>query len=138
MNQWSGFLLLSLLWIYLLIHIWLLHFYYYSFLSFSIYCYTLLKFFNCLTVKDAYDYQGRSFLHIPQDVGVNLKSDEPPEKCYIPKKLLHTWTGHSKGVSAIKFFPKSAHLLLSCSMDCRVKVSFWSDFFQEFYIRLNF
>ena len=26
-----------------------------------------------LHIKDAYDYQNRSFLHIPQDVGINLK-----------------------------------------------------------------
>ncbi|XP_042911145.1 pre-mRNA-processing factor 17 isoform X1 [Parasteatoda tepidariorum] len=77
---------------------------------------------SILHIKDAYDYQGRSFLHVPQDVGVNLKSDDPPEKCFIPKKLLHTWTAHSKGISTIKFFPKTAHLLLSCSMDCRVKL----------------
>ncbi|XP_055939195.1 pre-mRNA-processing factor 17-like [Argiope bruennichi] len=77
---------------------------------------------SILHIKDAYDYQGRSFLHVPQDVGVNLKSEDPPEKCFIPKKLLHTWSGHTKGISAIKWFPKSAHLLLSCSMDCRVKL----------------
>ena len=73
-------------------------------------------------VKDAYDYQGRSFLHIPQDVGVNLRSEDPPEKCFLPKKQIHTWTGHTKGVSAIRWFPLSAHLLLSCSMDCKIKV----------------
>ena len=28
-----------------------------------------------LHIKDAYDYQGRSFLHIPQDVGINLKGE---------------------------------------------------------------
>ena len=28
-----------------------------------------------LHIKDAYDYQGRSFLHIPQDVGINLKGN---------------------------------------------------------------
>ena len=77
----------------------------------------------CLSVKDAYDYQGRSFLHVPQDVGVNLKSEFPPEKCFIPKKLIHTWSGHTKGVAAIRWFPKSAHLLLSCSMDSKIKVS---------------
>ncbi|KAK3096847.1 hypothetical protein FSP39_003913 [Pinctada imbricata] len=75
-----------------------------------------------LHIKDAYDYQGRSYLHIPQDVGVNLKSDSPPEKCFLPKKQIHTWAGHSKGVSAIRWFPKSAHLLLSCSMDCKIKI----------------
>ncbi|XP_043220455.1 pre-mRNA-processing factor 17-like [Amphibalanus amphitrite] len=75
-----------------------------------------------LHVKDAYDYQGRSYLHVPQDVGVNLRSEEPPEKCFIPKKLLHTWQGHSKGVHATRFFPKSGHLILSCGMDCKIKL----------------
>ncbi|KAL3882404.1 hypothetical protein ACJMK2_028747 [Sinanodonta woodiana] len=75
-----------------------------------------------LHIKEAYDYQGRSFLHVPQDVGVNLKSDYPPEKCFLPKKLIHTWSGHSKGVAAIRWFPKSAHLMLSCSMDTKIKI----------------
>lgn len=75
-----------------------------------------------LHIKDAYDYQGRSFLHPPQDVGVNLKSDEPPEKCFLPKKLIHTWTGHTKGIATIKWYPKSAHLILSCGMDSKLKI----------------
>lgn len=75
-----------------------------------------------LHIKDPVDYQGRSFLHPPQDVGVNLKSDSPPARCYLPKAQIHTWQGHTKGISAIRWFPKSAHLLLSCSMDCRVKL----------------
>lgn len=76
-----------------------------------------------ISVKDPLDYQGRSFLHAPQDVGVNLRSDSPPEKCFLPKAHIHTWTGHTKGIHAIRWFPKSAHLLLSASMDCRIKVS---------------
>ncbi|RXN34969.1 pre-mRNA-processing factor 17 [Labeo rohita] len=68
-----------------------------------------------LHIKDAYDYQGRSYLHIPQDVGVNLRSADIPDKCYLPKKQLH-------GVSAIRLFPVSGHLLLSCSMDCKIKL----------------
>uniref|UniRef100_A0A672KE13 Pre-mRNA-processing factor 17 n=1 Tax=Sinocyclocheilus grahami TaxID=75366 RepID=A0A672KE13_SINGR len=75
-----------------------------------------------LHVKEAYDYQGRSYLHVPQDVGINLRSADVPEKCYLPKKQLHVWTGHTKGVSAIRLFPVSAHLLLSCSMDCKIKL----------------
>ncbi|XP_065211421.1 pre-mRNA-processing factor 17 [Planococcus citri] len=82
----------------------------------------LLEEKTILHIKDAFDYQGRSFLHPPQDVGVNLRSDTVPLKCFLPKAHIHTWQGHTKGVSAIKWFPKSAHLLLSSSMDCRVKL----------------
>ncbi|KAL1464782.1 hypothetical protein WDU94_004400 [Cyamophila willieti] len=75
-----------------------------------------------LHIKDPTDYQGRSFLHAPHDVGTNLRSDTPPDRCFLPKTQVHTWEGHTKGISAIRWFPKSAHLLLSCSMDCRVKL----------------
>ncbi|XP_046581389.1 pre-mRNA-processing factor 17-like [Haliotis rubra] len=75
-----------------------------------------------LHIKDAYDYQGRSFLHAPQDVGVNLRSEEPPEKCFLPKKLIHTWSGHSKGVAAIRWYPHTAHLMLSAGMDTKIKI----------------
>lgn len=81
----------------------------------------------CFSVKDPVDYQGRSFLHAPQDVGVNLRSDSPPERCFLPKAHIHTWQGHTKGISTIRWFPKTAHLLLSCSMDCRVKVLVYAD-----------
>lgn len=74
------------------------------------------------SVKDSVDYQGRSFLHAPQDVGVNLRSESPPERCFLPKTQIHVWEGHTKGISQIRWFPQTAHLLLSCSMDCRVKV----------------
>lgn len=48
------------------------------------------------TVKDMYDYQGRSYLHIPQDVGINLRTSDIPDKCYLPKKQIHVWSGHTK------------------------------------------
>ena len=80
-------------------------------------------FFSILLVKDALDYQGRSFLHAPQDVGVNLRSESPPDRCFLPKAQIHTWEGHTKGISQIRWFPTTAHLMLSCSMDCKVKVS---------------
>ncbi|XP_071768676.2 pre-mRNA-processing factor 17 [Centroberyx gerrardi] len=75
-----------------------------------------------LHVKDMYDYQGRSYLHVPQDVGINLRTADVPDKCYLPKKQIHVWSGHTKGVSAIRLFPSSGHLLLSCSMDCKIKL----------------
>ncbi|CAH1379937.1 hypothetical protein MTP99_003769 [Tenebrio molitor] len=77
---------------------------------------------SILHISDSVDYQGRSFLHAPQDVGVNLKSDTPPERCFLPKAHIHTWSGHSKGIAAIRWFPRTAHLLLSASMDCRIKL----------------
>ncbi|KAK3742092.1 hypothetical protein QZH41_017545, partial [Actinostola sp. cb2023] len=77
---------------------------------------------STLHVKDAVDYQGRSYLHIPKDLDVRLDTTDAPERCYLPKKHIHTWTGHTKGVSAIRFFPLSGHLLLSSSMDCKVKL----------------
>ncbi|XP_055381264.1 pre-mRNA-processing factor 17 [Condylostylus longicornis] len=91
---------------------------------------------SILHIKDAVDYQGRSFLHAPHDVGVNLRSDSAPSKCFLPKAHIHTWTGHTKGVSTIKWFPKTAHLLLSGSMDCRVKL--WEIYGERRCIRTYF
>ena len=83
-----------------------------------------------LHIPDPYDYQGRSFLHPPQDLdGVNLRPDHVPAKCFIPKKLLHTYTGHSKSLTAIKWFPRSAHLFLSAGMDGKIKL--WEVFNQR-------
>jgi pre-mRNA-processing factor 17 len=75
-----------------------------------------------LHIENPYDYMGRSFLHIPQDVGVNLHSEEPLEKCFIPKKCIHSFTGHTKGIQKMQLFPISGHLFLTCSMDSKVKV----------------
>ncbi|KAK2716022.1 pre-mRNA-processing factor 17-like [Artemia franciscana] len=86
-----------------------------------------------LHIKDPHDYQGRSFMHAPHDVGVNLRSESPPDKCFVPKKLLHTWTGHSKALNQIRLIPKTAHLLLSCSMDGKVKL--WEVYNQRRCIR---
>lgn len=72
---------------------------------------------------DLHDYLGRSYLHIPNDVDVNLQPQSPGEQeCFQPKKCIHTWSGHTKGVQKIELFPKSGHLLLSASMDHRIKV----------------
>lgn len=77
---------------------------------------------STLHIDDPYDYAGRSFLHVPQDLDVNLLSDEPPVKCFIPKKCVHSYTGHTKGIQKMELFPKSGHLFLTCSMDSKVKL----------------
>ena len=66
---------------------------------------------------ELFDYQGRSFVDAPNEL-----STVPPDKSYLPKKCVHTWSGHTKGVTAIQFFPKTAHLLLSASQDNKVKI----------------
>jgi len=41
---------------------------------------------------------------------------------FIPKECIFTWYGHKKGVNQIQWFPRSAHLLLSCSNDQTIKI----------------
>lgn len=55
--------------------------------------------------KEEKDYQDRSWIAPPKDVKA------ANDHYYIPKKLVHTWSGHTKGVSAITFFPKHGHLI---------------------------
>jgi pre-mRNA-processing factor 17 len=79
-----------------------------------------------------YDYQGRTYMHVPQDLDVDLTSDfeNLSLKCYHPKKLIHTYRGggggktnaHDKALTQLKFFPSSGHLLLSSAADGRVKL----------------
>ncbi|KAK3723005.1 hypothetical protein LTR37_002151 [Vermiconidia calcicola] len=79
-----------------------------------------------------YDYQGRTYMHVPQDLDVDLTSDfeNLNLRCYHPKKQIHTFTpqnergknAHEKALTALKFFPSSGHLLLSAAADGKVKL----------------
>ncbi|KAL8682629.1 MAG: hypothetical protein Q9186_001316 [Xanthomendoza sp. 1 TL-2023] len=68
------------------------------------------------------DYQGRSYMHVPLDLDVDLRAESGTRKNYIPKKLIHTFRGHSKAINALRFFPNHGHLLLSASADTKVKL----------------
>ncbi len=59
---------------------------------------------------------GRSWLDAPRDI----RPDN--DNCYAPKRWLHTWSGHTKGVNQIEFFPNTGHLLLSAGLDGKVKI----------------
>jgi len=63
-----------------------------------------------------HDYKGRSYILPPLD----LKPRD--HTCYIPKKPVHTWSGHTKGVQVARFFPKYGHFILSGSHDTKVKL----------------
>lgn len=67
-----------------------------------------------------YDYQGRTYMHVPQDLDIDLRGVPGEQECFLPKKIVHSWTGHKKGISALRFFPRSGHLLLSASMDSKI------------------
>jgi pre-mRNA-processing factor 17 len=66
--------------------------------------------------REFYDYQGRSYISPP----THLKNHE--HECFIPKKHIHTFNGHSKGVNCVKFFPQFGHIMLSGSLDSTVKI----------------
>ena len=72
--------------------------------------------------KSMTDYQGRTYMSPPVAEAPNLLSEAGSQDCFIPKVCVHTWTGHTQGVSVIRTFPETGHLLLSGSMDTKIKV----------------
>ena len=69
-----------------------------------------------------YDYQGRTYMHVPHDLDIDLGKESGTSTNYIPKKQIYTWKDHSNAVTALRFFPNSGHLLLSASADTTVKI----------------
>lgn len=68
------------------------------------------------------DYQGRTYMSPPLAEAPDLLQESGSQDCFIPKVCVHTWTGHTQGVSVIRTFPETGHLLLSGSMDTKIKV----------------
>ena len=69
------------------------------------------------SADDLEDYQERSWIDVPKGY-----KQTAVDKCRVPKKTVHTWSSHSKGVSAVRFHP-SGHLLLSAGLDGTAKIS---------------
>jgi pre-mRNA-processing factor 17 len=74
--------------------------------------------------KSTTDYQGRTYISPPLAEAPHILSEPGSEESFIPKACIHTWTGHTNGVSVIRLFPETGHLLLSGSMDTKIKVLF--------------
>ena len=43
------------------------------------------------TAQEGVDYQGRTYMHVPQDLDIDLRKEPGSIKNYLPKKLVHTW-----------------------------------------------
>jgi hypothetical protein len=69
--------------------------------------------------KALVDGAGRSWLEPPRDRKLRRPDGD---YCFLPKRWIHTWAGHTKGVNAIRFFPGTGHLLLSAGLDGKVKI----------------
>eukprot|EP00485_Elphidium_margaritaceum_P013165 CAMPEP_0202694748 /NCGR_PEP_ID=MMETSP1385-20130828/8527_1 /ASSEMBLY_ACC=CAM_ASM_000861 /TAXON_ID=933848 /ORGANISM="Elphidium margaritaceum" /LENGTH=625 /DNA_ID=CAMNT_0049350647 /DNA_START=29 /DNA_END=1906 /DNA_ORIENTATION=+ len=70
---------------------------------------------------ELYDYQGRTYMFCAPERRKRLH-----HRYNIPRKRVWQYGGHKEGVNAIRFFPKTGHLLLSASNDYTCKL--WSVF----------
>ena len=92
--------------------------------------------------EQEFDYQGRSYMTIPKNLPntsnnnkqTSLNNDDQQQQqqqqqqhiqeCFVPKRVIHIFPGHKKGINRLRFFPNSGHLLLSCGNDNLIKL--WS------------
>lgn len=72
--------------------------------------------------SEQFDYLGRTYMHVPRDLDVDLEKEVGSIKNYVPKKLIHTWKSHTKAITSLRFFPNSGHLLLSSAADGKAKI----------------
>lgn len=62
----------------------------------------------------------KAYLTVPKDVKIDLLKEPGSQECFVPKKVVHTFTGHQKGVTKLAFFPRSGHLLLLGGNDGKI------------------
>ena len=63
------------------------------------------------------DYLGRPYVYHATPADIDFGGT-----CRPPSALVHTWRGHTKGVTSSQLFPRSGHLLLSASQDETIKI----------------
>jgi len=73
---------------------------------------------------EEFDYKGQSWMEPPAGTRKGVENDVSDHTCYVPKKCVHRFTGHNKGVQRIRMFPLTGHLLLSAGLDNKCKI--WS------------
>ncbi|KKA26780.1 hypothetical protein TD95_003157 [Thielaviopsis punctulata] len=72
--------------------------------------------------SEEFDYQGRTYMHVPQDLNVDLRKELGSITNYIPKKQIHAWKDTTQAITALRMFPNSSHLLLSASADSKIRI----------------
>ncbi|KUL88034.1 hypothetical protein ZTR_03870 [Talaromyces verruculosus] len=83
--------------------------------------------------SEQFDYLGRTYMHVPQDLDIDLRKEPGSVKNFIPRKLVHTWKSHTKPITSLRFFPGSGHLLLSSAADGKAKI--WDVYHQRELLR---
>jgi pre-mRNA-processing factor 17 len=72
---------------------------------------------SVLHLRQERDYQGRTFVEPPTTWKAGRE-----HTCYLPKRVVHTFAGHTKGVTCIRLAPQYGHLALSAGLDGQLKV----------------
>lgn len=83
--------------------------------------------------ESLHDYQGRTYMHVPQDLDIDLRKEPGSIQNYYPKKLIHTYKYHTKPITSLRFIPKSSHLLLSAAAD--TKIALWDAYHSRSLLR---
>ncbi|KAJ5895026.1 hypothetical protein N7495_006717 [Penicillium taxi] len=83
--------------------------------------------------SEEHDYLGRTYMHVPRDLDIDLHKEVGSIKNYVPKKLVHTWKSEASVITSLRFFPTSGHLLLSSAADGKAKI--WDVYHQRELLR---
>jgi pre-mRNA-processing factor 17 len=72
--------------------------------------------------KAEVDFQGKSWVEPDAESRAATVAEAEDRPAYVPRKCIHRFTGHSKGVQDVEFFPDTGHLLLTASLDNTVRI----------------